>query len=310
MTETPINYIYGELNTLVEKQLYRGKETRTAITNVNNVDYTISVDIKPDNPIFDDKIRRAIANLDLDDHEIAHSYVTEVKQVNGQISVKRSTLKLSDIVGLDNILNSKQDNLYFAGSDNPRYSYSETNPVVTRLYLEDAVSELSGAMHYIGISSTDPKLGTVVVRGKTIIPVTGDVVIYDKDAYIYYSAKWNIFINESKFLFKNNEQVTNNDVADGALNMSKVDGLRYKLSAIDTKIFNAEENININTQAIIQHSSNIEKLTADLNYTDNKVTTLDNSLSTVAKSGSYNDLDYTPTFEYDEDENSFVINLF
>jgi len=62
------------------------------------------------------------------------------------------------------------------------------------LALQNAVT---GGMHFIGISTTDPATGTVTVGGEAITPARGDIVIYkvtDTDArdveYVYDGTGW------------------------------------------------------------------------------------------------------------------------
>lgn len=66
---------------------------------------------------------------------------------------------------------------------------------------EKAISALqeavTGGMHFIGISTTDPATGTVTIGGEAITPATGDIVIYKvtgTDArdveYVYDGSGW------------------------------------------------------------------------------------------------------------------------
>jgi len=43
-----MDFLYGELNKLVEKQVYQGKNTDTASVDVDNIDSTISVNVNLD----------------------------------------------------------------------------------------------------------------------------------------------------------------------------------------------------------------------------------------------------------------------
>ena len=247
-----------------------------------------------ENGAVDTKINAAIGALDNDDAAVANQFVTEVKETDGVIAVKRAALVEADIpalsqskvTGLIDALASKQDNLEFAGTYNAstnkvatesaissaiaaldsqtaqdaasatkvvaevtqadgivtvqkvavadilpdvtdtengfvvavsqtdgkiavthkaatevlsfagNYNGAE-NPIATRDYVTGAVADLNGAMHFIGVSTTDP----LSENGPTIADVTsfkaGDVVLFGYDEYVYDGSKWITLGNES-----------------------------------------------------------------------------------------------------------------
>lgn len=51
--------------------------------------------------------------------------------------------------------------------------------------IQAAVEDLEGAMHFLGVSSTDPATGTVTIDGEIITGEAGDVVLYGAKEYVY-----------------------------------------------------------------------------------------------------------------------------
>ncbi len=247
-----------------------------------------------DNGTVQEQINAAIGGLDYGDAAVANQFVTEVKETDGVIAVKRAALVEADIpalsqskvTGLVDALASKQDNLEFEGTYNAstnkvatastisnaiaaldsrtaqdaasatkvvaevtqadgivtvqkvavnnilpdvedtengfvvavsqtdgkiavthkaatevlsfagNYNGAE-NPIATRDYVTSAVSDLNGAMHFIGVSTTDP----LSENGPTIADVNsfkaGDVVLFGYDEYVYDGTKWVTLGNES-----------------------------------------------------------------------------------------------------------------
>lgn len=267
-----------------------------SVINLTNVDSrldTLEAAIG-ENGAVQDKINAAIGALDYNDAAVANQFVTEVKETDGVIAVKRAALVEADIpalsqskvTGLVDALASKQDNLEFEGTYNAsnnkvatestisnaiatldsrtaedaasatkvvaevtqadgivtvqkvavanilpdvedtengfvvavsqtdgkiavthkaatevlsfagNYNGAE-NPIATRDYVTGAVSDLNGAMHFIGVSTTDP----LSENGPTIDEVTsfkaGDVVLFGYDEYVYDGSKWITLGNES-----------------------------------------------------------------------------------------------------------------
>ena len=119
----------------------------------------------------------AVANILPDVEDTENGFVVAVSQTDGKIAVthKAATEVLS-----------------FAGN----YNGAE-NPIATRDYVTSAVSDLNGAMHFIGVSTTDP----LSENGPTIADVTsfkaGDVVLFGYDEYVFDGTKWITLGNES-----------------------------------------------------------------------------------------------------------------
>ena len=252
-----------------------------------------------ENGAVQDKINAAIGALNYDDAAVANQFVTEVKEADGVIAVKRAALVEADIpalsqskvTGLADALASKQDNLEFEGTYNASTNkvatqstisnaiaaldsrtvedaasatkvvaevtqadgvvtvkkvavadilpdvtdtengfvvavnqtdgkiavthktatevlgfegnYDKTsNPIATRQYVLDSVADLNGAMHFIGVSTTDPNGES----GPTVTGVAsfkaGDVVVFGYDEYVFDGTKWLALGNESIYAKK------------------------------------------------------------------------------------------------------------
>lgn len=119
----------------------------------------------------------AVANILPDVEDTENGFVVAVSQTDGKIAVTHKAVT---------------EVLSFAGN----YNGAE-NPIATRDYVTGAVSDLNGAMHFIGVSTTDP----LSENGPTIDGVTsfkaGDVVLFGYDEYVYDGSKWITLGNES-----------------------------------------------------------------------------------------------------------------
>lgn len=179
-----------------------------------------------------------VATLSNTDAAVTGEFVTEVKEANGVVTVKRAKLAASDIPSIthakvsdwDTELGKKQDNLTIADGYN-----AESNPVATKKTVTDAVAGLSGAMHFIGQSSTDPTLPD----GPTIEGVTsysaGDVVTYGTKEYVKdKTGAWVLLGDEGSYAVKG--AISNDDIAaNAAIAQSKINGLPDALSSRYTK---------------------------------------------------------------------------
>ena len=179
-----------------------------------------------------------VSTLSNTDAAVAGEFVTEVKETDGIVAVKRAKLAASDIPALthDKIsdwgteLAKKQDTLTIADSYN-----ADTNPVATKKTVTDAVAGLSGAMHFIGQSTTDPTLPA----GPTIEGVAsyaaGDVVTFGAKEYVKdKNGTWVLLGDEGSYAVKG--AISNADIADdAAIAQSKIAGLPDALSNRYTK---------------------------------------------------------------------------
>ena len=194
----------------------------------------------------------AIAALDVADTPVATQLVSAVSEEDGKITVTRRALVADDIpeiaqskvTGLTTALAGKQDTLVF----NTAYDGS-TNKVATMTDVTNAVAGLSGAMHYIGESTTDPAT-EVTVSGVDEF-VKGDVVTYNAKEYVYDGATWRELGDESSFAVKGS--IKDADIAaDAAISQSKIAGLETALAgkATPADITTAIGNLDVADEAV------------------------------------------------------------
>lgn len=158
--------------------------------------------------------------------------ISAVSQANGVISVQKKALAAADIPtieqsqvnGLTAALAGKQDTLVF----NTTYN-AETNKAATMTDVQNAVAGLSGAMHYVGESTTDPADGTATVAGHETW-TAGDVVTYNAKEFVYDGENWRELGDETSFAVKGS--IVDADIAAGAnIAQSKIANLTADLAA-------------------------------------------------------------------------------
>ena len=113
----------------------------------------------------------------------------------------------------------------------------------------NAVAGLSGAMHYIGESTTDPAT-EVTVSGVDEF-AKGDVVTYNAKEYVYDGATWRELGDESSFAVKGS--IKDADIAaDAAISQSKIAGLETALAgkATPADITTAIGNLDVADEAV------------------------------------------------------------
>lgn len=138
------------------------------------------------------QISTAIGKLDKADTAVATQFVSAVSETDGIITVSRRTLVAADIPtleqskinGLSTSLAAKQDTITF----NTTYNAS-TNKAATMADVTNAVADLSGAMHFVGVKDSLPDSGEA-----------GDVVIVGVKEYVYDGTSWEELGDESIYL--------------------------------------------------------------------------------------------------------------
>lgn len=179
--------------------------------------------------------------------------IGSVSQTDGVVSATLKTLTASDIPtieqaqvnGLTAALAGKQDTLVF----NTAYN-AETNKVATMTDVTNAVAGLSGAMHYVGESTTDPSTGTATVEGHEDW-ASGDVVTYQSKEYVYDGENWRELGDESSYAIKGS--IVNADIAPNAnIAQSKIANLVTDLAAKATPqdITNAINGLDMTTVTV------------------------------------------------------------
>lgn len=151
------------------------------------------------------QITTAINKLNATDAD-ATGVVRKVTQENGVITAYHGQVTADDISPIphtkikdwDTELGKKQDNLVF----NTAYN-ATNNKVATMTDVNNAVSGLSGAMHYVGDSTTDPTLEAgPTVAGHSGAYAKGDVVTYNKKEFVYDGAAWRELGDEGSYALK------------------------------------------------------------------------------------------------------------
>lgn len=179
--------------------------------------------------------------------------ISAVSEAGGVISVQKKTLteadipalSISKVTDLQTTLAGKQDTLVF----NTAYN-ADTNKAATMTDVQNAVKGLSGAMHYVGESTTDPSTGTATVEGHEDW-VSGDVVTYNAKEYVYDGENWRELGDESSYAIKGS--IVDADIASNAnIAQSKIAGLEAALAAKATPadITTAIEGLDVADEAV------------------------------------------------------------
>lgn len=220
---------------------YNGADV--AVTGLKDAAYTTVADIvaqvtgpaEPEEPATgaDNTIAGAkayadekVAALDFTDSAVEHQFITAVNETDGVVSVVRAQPAVADINGLDTALAAKQDTVVF----NTAYDAS-SNKAATMTDITNAVAGLSGAMHFVGTSTTDPAGGTVTIGEQPYSGKSGDVVLFGQKEYVFDGTNWKLLGDEGSYAVKG--AITNADIAAGAaIDASKVAGLETAISDI------------------------------------------------------------------------------
>lgn len=200
----------------------------------DNVDALNGADT--DNKSIAYKIKTAIEALDSSDAAEDGKFVTHVVEADGKITTHKAALKETDIpelaqskiTGLTAALAKKQNNLTFTSNFD-----KDTNKVVLESDLKAAVSGLTGAMHYGGVSTTDPTLEAgPTVEGHTAAWAAGDVISFGNKEFVYTGSEWKELGDEGSHAIKG--AIKDADIAaDAAIAQSKIAGLT---AALDSKL--------------------------------------------------------------------------
>ena len=137
--------------------------------------------------------------------------------------------------------------------------------------VNNAVADLSGAMHYEGDSTTDPNGET----GPTVADhegdwAKGDVVTYNAKEFVYDGSAWRELGDESSFAVKGS--IKNADIAsDAAIDQSKIAGLETALAgkATPADITSAIGNLDVAQVSVATGSkiTAIEEVDGKINVT-------------------------------------------
>lgn len=92
-------------------------------------------------------------------------------------------------------------------------------------YVGNKTAGLSGAMHFLGVSTTAIKdgdaVGAITVDGKTVTPAVGDVVLYNNKEFVCTSTAWEELGDEGSYVLKT--QTINGKALSGNISLTATD---------------------------------------------------------------------------------------
>ena len=178
-------------------------------------------------------VSTAIGALDADGETAGTGEViSAVSEADGVITVQKKTLteadipvlSISKVTNLQTTLDGKQATVVW----NTAYDAS-SNKAATMADVNNAVAGLSGAMHYVGESTTDPATDGATVEGHEDW-VAGDVVVYQNKEFVFDGENWRELGDESSFAVKGS--IKDADIAaDAAIAQSKIANLTTDLAS-------------------------------------------------------------------------------
>lgn len=143
------------------------------------------------------------ASADADGNVISETYATQttvngiggrLTTAEGEIDTLQTTVgeHTTDITALEANVGTLQTTV---GS-------SDSGLVKDVNDLKSQIGGLSGAMHFVGTSTTDPATGTVTIDGEPYSPASGDVCLYNAKEFVYNGTSWAELGDESSFALK------------------------------------------------------------------------------------------------------------
>lgn len=194
-------------------------------------------------------INQSLTNLDSQITNIKNNYETkaEVKTIKeglqGQIDDIKEVLGttgdgedsiVSRVGALETGVRGINDKIGNAEMPNTTISGSINTINANLNDLIDRVGDVTNIMNFRGVSATDPSTGIVTIGENVIVPVVGDVVIYNAKEFVYADGKWNEYGDASV----NAAEIT---ALDGRVDKleATVDtattGLKDRMTAVETK---------------------------------------------------------------------------
>ena len=231
----------------------------------------------------------AIAGLDMSAVTVgAGETISSITEADGVVSVTKQNISIvhTQVSDWDTELAKKQDNLAFKTAYD-----AETNKVVT----EADINDLAGAMHFVGVSTTDPA-SAVTISGYTT-PENGDVCIYGVKEYVYANNAWHELGDETLFVTKattiagvdlndnisKSELLTALDVEDGAqVNViegvevngtaATVSGKTVQITLPSATVSGASEGVSVEVEQV---SGSVTTVTVDATAMDTRIDDLE-----------------------------------
>lgn len=190
-----------------------------------------------------------VNNLDYNDIEQPHQFVTSVVQTNGKIAVTRSIISASDINGVldtehggTGVSRVEEDELLIGsidGSLRVRRFTTQINEDERQLfvtagavidYVLSKTAGITGAMHFIGESSIPFTSQTIRIDPQIVgynfrNAQPGDVILANNaQEYVWTGDQWRLLGDEGSYAVKGS--IVNADISDdAAISQSKIDSL-------------------------------------------------------------------------------------
>ena len=143
------------------------------------------------------------ASADADGNVISETYATQttVSGINGRLTTAEGEIDtLQSTVGEHTSdISALEANV---GTLQTTVGNAESGLVKDVNDLKGQIGGLSGAMHFVGTSTTDPATGTVTIDGEPYSPASGDVCLYNAKEYVYNGTSWAELGDESSFVLK------------------------------------------------------------------------------------------------------------
>lgn len=114
------------------------------------------------------------------------------------------------------------------------------------------VGDVTNIMNFRGVSVTDPSTGIVTIGEEVIVPVVGDVVIYNAKEFVYADNKWN-------------------EYGDASVNAAEI-------TALDGRVDKLEATVDTATTGLKDRMTAVE---AKANTNAGNITTLDNTVKAM-----------------------------
>ena len=199
---------------------------------------------------------RLIDALSYTDTTQNNQFVTAVSETSGIISVEKAQPTFSNISGIASVAQGgtgkdtlTEDYVLVGNGQNAvklipiAESIANNNHLVPnnliKAYVDNAVSGLTGAMHFIGDatvvinnnSSVDPQINGYNFSNAQ----SGDVILYDSKEFVWTGGNWRLLGDESSYAVKGS--IKNVDIAEDAeISVNKIFGLDQLLNAKVDKI--------------------------------------------------------------------------
>ena len=217
-------------------------------------------------------ITAAIAALKNEDAEVANQFVTAAVQANGVVTVTRRELAEADIPSLNaskitagtfadaRIANASKWNTAATQAETNKSNLAAevtareaTDQRVT--ILENTIKGLSGAMHFVGESTTDPKDGATITGHTTFS--AGDVCLYKGTSkeYVYDGTKWIELGDEGSHLTRDEANKTFETIA-------KCDAIRTDVTTLKSDVSGLKTSVGDSTSGLVKDVAALKTLTS------------------------------------------------